>query len=37
VPDGIRITAGGIGGLYALGEAFERGDPVPQRPEVGAR
>ncbi|HEU4562215.1 MAG TPA: helix-turn-helix domain-containing protein [Longimicrobium sp.] len=30
VPDGIRITAGGIGGLHALVEAFERGDPVPQ-------
>jgi DNA-binding HxlR family transcriptional regulator len=27
-PDGIRITAGGIGGLHALVEAFERGDPV---------
>jgi DNA-binding HxlR family transcriptional regulator len=32
VPDGIRITAGGIGGLHALVEAFERGDPLPQRP-----
>ncbi|HET7230534.1 MAG TPA: helix-turn-helix domain-containing protein [Longimicrobium sp.] len=29
LPDGIRITAGGIGGLHALVEAFERGDPVP--------
>ena len=28
LPDGIRITAGGIGGLHALVEAFERGDPV---------
>lgn len=30
VPDGIRVTAGGIGGLHGLVEAFERGDPVPQ-------
>jgi hypothetical protein len=31
VPDGIRITAGRIGGLHALVEAFDRGDPVPER------
>lgn len=31
VPEGVRITAGGIGGLHALVEAFERGDPVPIR------
>ena len=41
LPDGIRITAGGIGGLHALVEAFERGDPVPERPvdemAVGAK
>jgi len=28
VPGGVRITAGGIGGLHALVEAFERGDAV---------
>jgi len=32
VPDGVRITAGGIGGLRALVEAFERGDPIPGTP-----
>ena len=31
LPDGVRVTAGGIGGLHALVEAFERGDPVPAR------
>lgn len=36
VPDGIRITAGGIGGLHALVEAFERGDPVPGAAQGGA-
>lgn len=33
VPDGIRVTAGGIGGLHALVEAFERGDAVPAAAE----
>lgn len=28
LPDGIRVTAGGIGGLHALVEAFERGDSL---------
>jgi DNA-binding HxlR family transcriptional regulator len=28
LPDGIHVTAGGIGGLHALVEAFERGDPL---------
>lgn len=36
LPEGIRITAGGIGGLHALVEAFERGDPVPERPDEAA-
>lgn len=31
LPEGVRVTAGGIGGLHALVEAFERGDPVPER------
>jgi hypothetical protein len=29
LPDGVRVTAGGIGDLHALVDAFERGDPVP--------
>jgi hypothetical protein len=32
LPEGVRVTAGGIGGLHALVEAFERGDPVPGKP-----
>jgi DNA-binding HxlR family transcriptional regulator len=36
LPDGVRVTAGGIGGLHALVEAFERGDPVPVAPTVDA-
>ena len=31
LPEEIRITAGGIGGLRALVEAFERGDPIAGR------
>jgi DNA-binding HxlR family transcriptional regulator len=29
VPEGVRVTAGGIDGLRSLVEAFERGDPIP--------
>jgi DNA-binding HxlR family transcriptional regulator len=28
VPEGVRVTAGGIDGLRSLVEAFERGDPI---------
>jgi DNA-binding HxlR family transcriptional regulator len=30
VPEGVRVTAGGIDGLRSLVEAFERGDPIPE-------